>query len=216
VAPSASSADLKATARSLRLLAILDHAGRVGMAPVGLDVLHTIAYFSDVLAPVWHLPVMDGLVLKRARPYYPALQEDLDHLVGTGLVEVHNVDYRLEQQSWMLKADYELRESAARPILALAASYRLQAQDLAFVREVVYATSGLGDEVAAAASADATYADPLIAVGGLVDLDPDSGVSQSVGVARRFGELLSARSSLSNAEMVHLYVRQLYSRLQVA
>lgn len=205
----------RATARKLRLLAILDCAGQIGMAPLGLSTLHTIAYFSDVLAPVWHLPVMDGQILKRTHPYYPSLQEDLDRLVGSGVVRVHNVSYQQELQSWLLSADYELREEAARPILDLAGSYRQQAADLSFVREVVYATSGLGDDVVEAASVDATYADPLVALGGLIDVDPDGAVNQTVGVARRFGDLLSTRSALSTAEMVHLYVRQLYSRLQV-
>lgn len=210
--------DLKQVARRLRIVAILDGADRLGISPLGLLSLHSIAYFADALAPVWNLPIMDGQVLKRRQPYYPSLQEDLDRLVGQGVVDVRSVTYtETDPGSWLLDAQYYLRREFSDPILQVAGSFVHQASELAFVREVVYATSGLGNEgVEKATAVDATYADPLVDIGGMIEVDPEDSLNLTAGVALRFGQLLGRDADLSTAEMVNLYVRRLYSRMQVA
>ena len=209
--------ELKAVSSALRLVAILDGAERVGTAPLRLQTLHSIAYFTDALAPVWNLPVMNGQILKRMAPYYPTLQYDLDRLVGCGVVDVSDVAYREIEKSWVLDASYRLRYEAASNILAVAESYPRQAAELAFVREVVYATAGLGlDGVDGAPTVDATYSDPLIDIGGVIDVDPEGAPNLSAGVALRFGSLLAGNNPLGTAEMVNLYVRHLYARLYAA
>ena len=79
----ANSIDYDALRRRIRLLLLLDGSERAGLAPINVRRLHTYAYLSNVLAPVWNTRVFDGSLLKRrGGPFYPALQHDLDRLVG--------------------------------------------------------------------------------------------------------------------------------------
>lgn len=208
-----------ATVRQLRLMALLDGAEQVGMTPLPLGPLHVIAYFTDALAPVWHLPIIDGQILKRIRPYYPSLQSDLDSLVGRGVVTVVDVSFAPDGRHWRLDAKYSLNREFADRILAVAERFSLRAEELKFVREVVFATSGLGfDGLGGVGRVDAAYSDPLVDVGGVIDLarDPGEGDNLTAQVALRFGQLLGDESGATTAEMLNLYVRRLYSRLRVA
>ena len=207
--------ELRDVERQLRILAILTASEELGLVPLPVDALHAIAYFTDALAPVWNIPVIDGRILKRHRPYYPALQADLDRLVGLGVTVIEDVHYaQAEDESWRLAGSYRLNHSFADPILVCAESMAQQAQGLRFVREVVFATSGLGvSGVSEASAVDATYSDPLIDIGGMIDVAPDDELNTTTRVALRFGHLVSG---LSTAEMTNLYVRQLYARMQVA
>jgi hypothetical protein len=199
------------------LVALLAGAERVGISPLALEPLHTIAYFTDVLAPVWGLPVVDGQILKRYRPYYPALQRDLDRLVGQGVVVASGVQHALDGSGDQFDANYSLNHDFAGAILLAAESFPEQRIELAFIREVVYATSGLGlVGLENASEVDATYADPLIEIGGMIEVSPDLRRNSTARVAVRFGELLGNDSPISTAEMINLYVRQLYARMQVA
>ena len=73
---------------------LLDAAERAAIAPIASDRLHAFAYLADVLSPVWGLPPFDGKVLQLdGGPHYPELQEELDHLVVLGLVEVQELRY---------------------------------------------------------------------------------------------------------------------------
>ena len=214
---SAGTSDDGATIRQLRLLGLLDAAEKIGAVPLPLVPLHTVAYFTEALAPVWNLPILDGQILKRTRPYYPSLQADLDSLVGTGVVVASGVQYTREDQHWRFNANYALNRSLANRILEVAETFPIRAEELAFVREVVYATSGLGLEgLRSVSDFDATYSDPLVDVGGMleIELDPGEGENLTAQVALRFGQLLGAETTVSTAEMVHLYVRRLYSRMQ--
>lgn len=207
--------ELTQVRRQLRLIALLDAADQMGLTPLGLEPVHTVAYFVDALAPVWGLPIIDGQILKQNRPYYPSLQSDLDHLVGIGVVEVSSVRYLLEGDRWRLDGNYSLYRPFADRIIRAASDLEEQACVMKFVHEVVFATSGLGLEgLQLAAEVDATYSDPSVDVGGVVEVERDSRPNPSVAVALRFGDLLGCDSELSTAEMVNLYVRQLYARMQ--
>jgi hypothetical protein len=208
-----------ATFRQLRLLALLDGAERIGATPLALRPLHVIAYFADALAPVWGLPIIDGQILKSTSPYFPALQADLDRLVGAGLVSVTEVAYVLEGAHWTLNASYALHREFAERVLEAARSFSHSRAEIKYVHEVVYATSGLGVEgLSAIGAVDATYGDPFVDVGGVIDVerDPGEGENPSAAVALRFGELLRTSGGATTSEMVNLYVRQLYTRLEVA
>lgn len=205
--------------REIRIVAMLDALEALGETPVELIPLHMIAYFSDALAPVWKLPILDKQVLKQARPYFPAFQEDLDRLVGIGLVAVSDVEYLRDGERSRLNARYELNRSFADRILALARSFPERANDLHFVKEVVNATSGLAvRDLSRVGTVDATYSDPMIDMGGLIEIarDPGEPANASARVALRFGELLAEDGPLSTAEMINLYVRRLYARMEVA
>jgi hypothetical protein len=89
------------------------------------------------------------------------------------------------------------------------------ARELAFVKEVVLALAGLGVEgISVAAPADATYGDPNVGIGGLINLDNAEEMTRTTEVAQRFAKLLSEDHDLGEAEVTHLYVRHLYSRLR--
>jgi len=179
-----------------------------------------IAYFADVLAPVWNLPVLDSVVLKQLRrPFFPRLQTDLDYLVGSGIVLATRVGYvQAGDDDVRIDADYELNRSFAEPILVEIRNHAQQAERLDFVREVVYAVSAFGvDGIPDLGTADAAYSDPLVDFGGLIDITEDADESNpSARAALRFRQLDISASNLSDAEVVHLYVRHLYSRMQVA
>ena len=77
--------------RKIRLIVLLSAAENAGLYPTPIRQLHVLAYLANVLAPVWNMPVLDGKLLKKkGGPFYPALQQDLDRLVGTGVVFISN------------------------------------------------------------------------------------------------------------------------------
>ena len=202
------------------MIAILDAAERVGLLPLATQPLHTIAYFADALGPVWGLRILDAQLLKRREgPLSPTFQRDVDTLVGQGVVVPQDVSYVLDDDgNCRLRASYSLNRSFAEPILRRAQDLPTQAEELNFIREVVFAVSGLGvQELSTASSSDATYGDELIDFGAVLDLTAwNRKPNPSVRVALRFGELMQPELHLSDAEMIHLYVRELYRRLSHA
>ena len=73
---------------------LLDAAERAAITPLASPRLHALAYLADVLSPVWNLPAFDGKILRiDGGPHYADLQEELDHLVVMGLVEVAELNY---------------------------------------------------------------------------------------------------------------------------
>lgn len=215
------SVELHDTERKLRLLAILDACRQVGLSPTSVGTVHTIAYLADALAPVWDLPVIDGQILKRSlHPFFPRLQRDLDLLVGQGVAQVARVRYvpNEHDSGWRLDAHYMLESEFSERILSVARSFELQRKKLKFIREVVYAASGLGpDGIDNLGKIDAAYSDPLVDIGGVVDIGNEFGrANPTARVAMRFSELTPDSGELTNSELVHLYVRHLYARMQVA
>lgn len=205
-----------ATQRHVRLLTLLRSAAEVGMEPLALDAVHALAYLADALSPVWHLPPLDGQLLKRElRPFFPELQRDLDELIGLGVVEVVRFEHIAAEDGsgWRLDAEVRLVPEHARPVLAAIDGLPEQASKAAFVREVVYAASGLGlDGVNGIARLDASYSDPTVDVGGVIDVGPGS-TNLSARAALTFRTLAGADRRLTEPELVHLYVRHLYKRM---
>ncbi len=212
--------DVARIRRQLRVIAILDGAERAGLVPLPAAQLHAIAYFSDALAPVWGLATLDGELLKgRDGPFFPTLQDDLDLLVGHGVVLVDSVEHEQDKdRRWRLAAEYRLHASFAQPILEAAESFAELAAQLEFVRELLHALSGLGMlGIESATAADAAYGDAVVDFGDVLDLGGSDGaesLNRTARVALRFGTVMSASTDveLSPPEMVHLYVRELYKR----
>jgi hypothetical protein len=204
--------------RQLRLIAILAAAETAGLTPLPARQLHTVGYFADALAPVWGLRILDAQLLKRAEgPTSQILQHDVDRLVGRGILTVSSVGYSEDADGlWRLDADYSLNLELAQPIIDAARPFASFALELEYLREVVFAMSGLGVlGIGAASAADASYGNRLIEFGDVVDIESRSSEpNQSARVAIRFGELMAPEIALSDAEKVHLYVRELYVRLQ--
>jgi len=218
--------ELRHVERRVRLTQVLSACTEVGMTPVLGSTIHVLAYLTDALAPVWHLPIRNAQLLKReARPFFPALQRDLDWLVGAGVVVVHTFDYERENDDgWRLAASYKLNGEAANATLRLSSELISQRSTAQFVREVVLAASGLGDdELDVIGTLDAAYSSETADVGDVLDLDTEhddaslrAEVNRSAAVAERLGVLAGAQFDLPRAELVHLYIRHLYSRARVA
>jgi hypothetical protein len=210
-------ADLHQTERSIRLLAILEAAEKVALSPMGVRAVHAVAYFADALAPLWGVPIIDGQLLKKGTVYYPALQADLDRLVGYGVVTVRDVHHvEVSENSWRLEAEYALNHKFADRILSAAREYPRQVEELKFVHEVVFAFSGLGMEgLGDSSTVDITYADPMVDEGGLIDIERDGSLNPTVATTLRFTHLVPA-ANLSSPELINLYVRRLYSLIRVA
>jgi hypothetical protein len=169
---------------------------------------------------VWNLPILDGQVLKREyRPFFPALQGDLDALVGQGVVHVVKSNYaQADDGTWRLHAEYTLVAECSDRILAEIRRHDQQLRTLDFIQEVVFAISGLGpDGIDRIGLLDATYSNPLVDIGGLIDFDADPQATNATArVAMRFAQLTQDTRVLTDTELVHLYVRHLYSRMRVA
>lgn len=202
----------------VRLLAIVAAATDSG-EPVSSESIHAIAYFADVLAPVYGVEVLYPQILKRARvAAVPEMQHHLDRLVGVGILAISEVQYSLQASAVRLRANYTLNESLAEPVLDAMQRRAHTRVEMQYVRELTLALLGLGtDALWRAAEADATYGDPNVDQGTIVDVLP-SGPGQSsraVQFARAFGTLASG-ASLAPSELINLYVRHLYAILTEA
>jgi hypothetical protein len=214
-------AQLRRVERKLRVVAILTYCHASGLIPVRTATLHTMAYLTDALAPVWHLPVLDGQVLKKTgRPFFPVLQEDVDDLVGAGVLDVVRMEYLQIDggKGWRMDADYKLAPQFAGRVMKVALSSSELVRRIEMTREVVYAASGLGEEsIEDIGAIDAAYSDPVLSFGNVLDVTTQDGeVNASARAAIEFSRLSEGPGDLSSAELVHLYVRHLYSRIRVA
>ena len=208
--------DIDSLRRRIRLIVLLDSAEQAGIAPIPILRLHTFAYMSNVLAPVWKMPVLDGKVLKRrGGPFYPELQHDLDRLVGMGIATISNLSYvRDQEKRWRLEGSYHLNHQFSGPILKEFRKYKEERNLASFLLELAYALSALTDiELDKTTMEDATYSDRLISDGNVVDFAEWREVNHSANAARMFENLLPNNVKATPSEMLHLYVRHLKERL---
>lgn len=210
---------VSALRRKIRVLGLLKGVEDAGLAPVRVLRLHALAYLANVLAPVWDMPSFDGKVLKRrGGPFYPALQADLDRLVGLGLVHVSNLKHVKDvDDRWRLEGEYRLDHGFADPVLAAMARYEEHGRLLGFVRELAFAVSAIADdELDAAPSEDATYSNPAISNGNVVDFGEWQDwrqVNASVNAAEYFATAVPGALEASPGERLHLYARHLAHRI---
>ena len=111
--------------RRVRIILLLHGSEEAGIAPIPLRRLHTYAYLSNVLAPVWDTRVFDGQLLKRrGGPFYPALQHELDRLVGMGLVLITDIRHILDDDNqWKLDGACSLNRDLAGDALTVIGSF---------------------------------------------------------------------------------------------
>lgn len=211
---------VQALRRRLRVVALLAGARRAATTPVDVSQLHALAYFADALSPVWDLGIVAPQLLKRvAGPFSPALQADVDGLVGQGVVVASGVQHVQDPDSgWRLQAAYRLNWDFASRILDQARSFARWDREVRFVEEVVLAFSTLDqDRLLAALAADASYGDIEVSAGRLLDIARDEEhPNLTARVALRFRHLLEPQVQLMPPEMVHLYVRELDRRISRA
>lgn len=189
---------------------------KAGLSPTPILELHTFAYLSNVLAPVWDLPVLDGKVYKRkGGPFYPALQWDLDRLVGTGVVGIQGVGHVQDGEGrWRLEGSYKLRHEMADQILGVVRTFHPEDELLNFLIELAYALTALSDsDIEHAASQDATYANPVVGFGNVIDFDEWQKKNFSANAARAFESLLPGGDHASEGEKLHFYIRHIEARM---
>jgi len=207
---------VSALQREIRLLVLLHSAQSAGLVPIGVRQLHVLVYLSNVLAPVWELPPLDGKVLKlRGGPYYPTLQHDLDRLVARGMVLVSHLGYtRDEQGHWRLEGAFRLNRLFAEGPIRQYEQYEQERRLSMFIDELAYALAALSDkDLATAAPEDATYGDEVTSYGNVIDFGEWQSVNYSARAADYFQCLLPGGASPTRGERLHLYARHLRRRL---
>lgn len=200
--------------RRVRLIMLLHASESAGLAPIGIIQLHSLAYLSNVLAPVWSLRPLDGKVMKRrGGPFYPVLQHDLDRLISQGLVLITNLGYKRDENGrWRLDGKFYLNHRFADPIIK---HYHEAENHIAtFIDELAYAFSALSEEdLQSVMSEDATYADQVTAFGNVVDFGEWRTLNYSANAANYFNRLLPGGILPTLGEKIHLYARHLHWRL---
>ena len=202
--------------RQVRLLVLIDSSERAGLTPLSVGRLHTLAFLSNTLAPVWEMPALEGKVLKRkGGPFYPALQQDLDRLVGQGVVIVSNLGHVLdEQKRWRLEGTYRLHRTFADHILERVAQFEDERRISSFLDELALAVSALSDDdLDRASTQDAIYSDPIVDFGNVLDFDEWQHRNAAASAAARLGNSVPGGVRPNQGEKIHLYVRHLKARL---
>lgn len=216
--------DLARVRRRSRLIALLDAAERAAITPLGSSRLHALAYLADVLSPVWGLPAFDGKILRiDGGPHYPDLQEELDHLVVLGLVEVSDLAYVGRGVAGArLEGSYSLDFSSPklRPLLAAlgaeAGQPALDPEDLrvhAFLVELAGALATLpGDQIDRVTTSDVTYQSEGLGEN-VIDFaawtDNPWRDNPTWRTTERFEEFLPEESGLTGGEKLYLYAAYL-------
>ena len=201
--------------RRVRLVILLDAAEAAGLVPIKILWLHAFAYLSNVLAPVWDLPVLEGAVLKRqGGPFYPELQQDLDRLVGIGVADLSRIGHVQDESGrWRLEGAYRLNRRFAKPIVATLQEFEEESRLGTFVLELGYALSALSDEdLDKAVAEDATYSDQMISNDNVIDFESRSAKNYSATAAHEFSRIVPGGNATSG-EKLHLYVRHLHRRI---
>lgn len=202
--------------RWIRIIGIMDACEWCTLTPVSTQTLHTIAYLAEALAPIWSMdPIEPALIKQAVSPYYPNLQSEVDRLVGTGVIKVTQlrISSRLKDTA-VLRACYQLNRPLADRILGALHEMPDEASFLAFLNEVVQAFSRLADDQASTAMAeDATYGDPSIDTGEVIDLGEwvKATTTPSARAARYMQSMRSG--DLSPAETIDLYLSHLIQRV---
>ena len=210
--------------RRCRVLLLLEAAERAAIAPLTSSRLHAFAYLADVLSPVWDLPPFDGKVYKsETGPHYPDLQEELDHLVVVGLVEVSDLFFMSGSEGGArIFGSYALNFSSPHLQILLLKLGTHKSEDAldaddrnlhGFLVELARALATLpDDEIDVAASHDVTYRTSGY-LHSVVDFgewakDPRA-ANPSWRVADRFRAFLPESSHLSPGEKLFLYATYL-------
>ena len=205
--------DFNALRRHVRLLLLIDGSEQAGIAPIRLRLLHTYAYLSNVLAPVWNMRVLNGRLLKRrGGPFYPTLQHDLDRLVGLGLVLITELEHVIDEDGqWRLDGFFSLNHELADDALKVIDLFPQEREVRSFLLEVAYAVSALSDsEFESLTSEDPTYSDINVGYENVVDFAEWRDLNYSANATRHFA---SVSEQATPSELLHLFVRHLCGRI---
>jgi hypothetical protein len=197
--------------KRVRLLMLLDAADYTVITPISTGRLHAFAYLADVLSPVYDLAPTAGSIRKRrAGPYYPELQWELDRLVGMGLVEVFDLNPVVEETRAYIDASFALERDRSARLLSIIGREEQFVKLNEFFQELAGALADVPDvELDATTSADATWESG--ADGAVIDYAEWRAHNYSRAGADRVGQIASeiwgrGGTPLSPAAKINLYV----------
>lgn len=200
----------------MRLVALLSATESAGLSPIQGNRLHLLAYMTNLLAQVWDVPAFDGKLLKmRDGPYYPALQDALDQLLGIGVVDVKNISFE-ETSDGKIRpnGDYFLRREISGPLLASILEWEDERRSFEYIQEVAFAISALSDaDMDKADDQDATYSDPGIDYGNVIDFAEWQNKNFSANAANLLQVVIPDNVHVSAGEKIHFYIRHLGERI---
>ena len=194
----------------IRVLRLLSALMRAGVEEVTIEDFHAFAFFSEVLAPVWGVMSPIGDVLKEADgPHYPALQREMDHLVGMGLVRIAHLSADDRGGRWRLDVRFALDARRSAGVLELADA--MPDEDLRsadFLEQLAFSFAAIPDPLRDdAARVDAAWSAPETSEGRFIAARGRGGVANySTEAARHFQKYAPEGVSLSPAEQTSLYM----------
>ncbi len=198
--------------RSARILGLLQAARDAGISPVQSSRFHQLVYLCNALAPVWDVvPLTKELLKLYGTPYDASLQDDIDHLVASGLVHARDLHYfQTDQGTWQVGALYALGPAErAEPILRMLWSFPDERNAAAIAREVCLAISALpAESIDRVLSLDVAYSDPRFSpnsIISLLDSDGENGTSRAAQLFQNVSD-----KGLTPSEQAGLYIRHLY------
>lgn len=200
----------------LRLIQLLAALERAGGTPISNRDLHAFAYLANVLSPLWEVEPLEGSVLKdRDGPRSSTLEHELDLCVGEGLITVVKLALN-EQSSDKLDAWFRLPTRDVNSILIAIDLLPDEREVREFLNELAFVfveiKEGRRDDVAIA---DATWSDPAIAEGRVIDFAEfveSSRKNPAYNVAHAFQRFAPAGVTLDRAEKLVMYMRLLKRR----
>jgi hypothetical protein len=205
-------AGLFAQHRLLQMLRALDLAGA---CPISLSAIHSFAYFTDVLSPLWNLPSPDNGVLKNSQgPFYDTIQKQLDLLIAAGAVTVEQFEYEeaKDEKAW-LEAQISLPSSMATELDDLVNLFPDDRKRFPFLCELALAFSEIRpDKQDDAALVDATYSDPRYNENRVIDISNERTKTATLRVTEKFQEYSDDGQPLTKAQKLLLYMRLMKRR----
>lgn len=200
-----------------RILMILEAARRAGISPLPAEVFHSIAYFSNILAPIYNIRSIDGKILRLKKgPYYPDLQTQLDWLVLCGLVNISNMKYQYiyDINNWRLFADYEVNNEKVKHFINKSLLLQDEKKDFEFIFKVSIALSELSNsEISISNEIDATYSDNATDYGNVIDYAEWVSENPSTNAIKLIHFHFSKIQFTDEAE-ISFYVRHLLKKIK--
>jgi hypothetical protein len=216
---------LQRTKESLRAVSLIEAAGRSSLTPIPVKRLHAFAYFADMLSPVWNLTPFDSVALKSDRaPFFARFQDQVDFLVLQGILEVEGFTYRREAAGspLVLSASYSIRygDENASQLIAFIREDDDLALNLDYLTSLATALSRLeGDAIEAAVFGDASWEDPTVPIGDVVEITKPVGLQADTATKAAvslFDELKNKHIRLNPRSRLRLYAAYLVNRIEAA
>jgi hypothetical protein len=205
---------LMTRARLVQIMAALE---RNGATPIPSRSLHSFAFFANVLSPIWDLTPLDGSVLKqKSGPFYPALQREIDYLIGRSVLTVVSLKSMDHGEASFIEPSLRLSKANAQSVLEVVDALPDEQMTGRFLDQLAAAFVEITpDERADAATLDAAYSDPAVASGRIVDfaewVEPTFG-NPAWSTAQAFQQYMPNKMILNRAEKLAMYMRLIKKR----